>query len=69
MSIAWVVISVLRLVSCEASYRISLICESMDVSVVAQDDSSGFDYDLIVIGSGGGAFAAAIRARTSAHGC
>jgi mercuric reductase len=31
--------------------------------VGARNDSSGFDYDLIVIGSGGGAFAGAIRAR------
>jgi mercuric reductase len=31
--------------------------------MTARDDSSGFDYDLVVIGSGGGAFAAAIRAR------
>jgi mercuric reductase len=33
------------------------------VTVITQDDNFDFDYDLIVIGSGGGAFAGAIRAR------
>jgi mercuric reductase len=33
------------------------------VSPIAQDDNFDFDYDLIVIGSGGGAFAGAIRGR------
>jgi mercuric reductase len=33
------------------------------VRAITQDDSSGFDYDLIVIGSGGGSFAGSIRAR------
>jgi mercuric reductase len=33
------------------------------MTAITRDDSSGFDYDLIVIGSGGGAFAGAIRAR------
>jgi mercuric reductase len=32
------------------------------MTATTRDDNSAFDYDLIVIGSGGGAFAGAIRA-------
>jgi mercuric reductase len=47
-----------------APYRKLLICDYKDVRPVTPDtDKSAFDYDLVVIGSGGGAFAGAIRGR------